>query len=154
MYQDFEQIMKVGSEKGVVRTPQFPGVLRSGKDTGKMIEFVRGLIKRQKRCRGFQFGVSSGSNDFTIELSGTARTFLGFSILFDDTELFANQPTSTTITINNEIIIQDVQPSFFSPDFMDDEYYFFPRPLSGTDTILLQADGVADIDMLVAVYYI
>jgi hypothetical protein len=153
--EDFAHVMSIGSKKGVVRTPQFPGVLTDTQDTGKLIEQVRALIKKQKRARGFLFGIQSGSgNLLNLELSGTARTFLGFSILFSPDEDFSAQPNSITLTINNEIIIQDVQPSFFSPDFMDDEYYYFPRPLSGSDVIQMTAEGNDDINMKIIVYYI
>jgi len=153
---EFKYIMNIGTKKGVVRTPQFPGVLKSfpGNETGKMIEAVRSFIKKQKRARGFQFGISTGVNKNTIELSGTARIFLGFSIFFSPDEDFGTLPDKVTFTINNEIVIQDVNPNFFTPDFMDDEYYSFPRPLSGTDTIELETEGNADVDLFLIVYYI
>lgn len=135
----------------VVKTPQFPGV-----KPGMTIEQVRAVIRRQKRARGFRFGVVAGggaANVFDIPLSGTARVFLGFSLLFDET-VPASVPLDITITINNEIVIDQVPPGFFNPAFMDDEYYFFPRPLSGQDTITLTVNGTAIIDLLLIAYYI
>lgn len=135
----------------IVRTPQFPGV-----KPNMTIEQVRAIIRRQKRSRGFRFGVVAGGNAanvFNIPLSGTARVFLGFAVLFDE-EVAASVPLDMTITINNEIVIDAVPPGFFNPAFMDDEYYFFPRPLSGQDTIVLQVNGTAALDFLVIVYYI
>lgn len=135
----------------VVRTPQFPGL--AGKDLS--IEQVRAIIRRQKRCRGFRFGLVAGINaDLNIQISGDARTFLGFSVLLDNQTAGAD-PTEMTLTINNEIVISQVDPQFFSPDFMDDEYYFFPRPLSGQDDIELSVtNDVGTVDFLLAVYYI
>ena len=135
----------------VVRTPQFPGV--AGADLS--IEQVRAIIRRQKKARGFRFGLVAGTNaDLDIQISGDARTFLGFSVLFANV-VGAAQATQMTVTINDEIVINQVPPDFFTPDFMDDEYYFFPRPLSGQDDIELSVNvDVGTMDFLLVVYYI
>jgi len=132
----------------VVKTPQFPGV-----NPGMSIEQVRSVIRKQVRAKGFLFGLSNGSNNEDIQLSGTARVFLGFSL--DQVDVAAaNAATQFTITINNEIVIDSVHPVFFSSAFMDDEYYFFPRPLSGQDTITIDIESPADENMQMIVYYI
>lgn len=135
----------------MVRTPQFPGV----QGAKLSIEQVRSVIRRQKRARGFRFGLVAGTNDgLQIPLSGTARTFLGFAVL-EENQVAGAVATSMTITINNEIVINQVPPPFFSPDFMDDEYYFFLRPLSGQDDILLDVTLSNDTeDFLLIAYYI
>jgi len=151
MIQDQELKILSGAKRdknGVVKTPQFMGVR-----PGMTIEQVRSVIRRQKRAKGFRFGIAAGSNEFDIQLSGTARVFLGFSLLFDEADPLI-VPDDINITINNEIVIDQVPPGFFNPAFMDDEYYFFPRPLSGQDTITLNVNGTGDIDLLVIVYYI
>lgn len=134
----------------VVKTPQFPGV-----NPGMSIEAVRKVIRNQKRVKGFRFDLSAGAdNSSDIDLSGTARLFLGFVVEplpdFDP----AAVPLDMTITINNEIVIQKVFPSFFSSSFMDDEYYFIPRPLSGQDVITTQFNAPSDFTLFMAVYYI
>ena len=135
----------------MVRTPQFPGL--AGEELS--IEQVRSIIRRQKRAKGFRFGLTAGTNDGPkIALSGTARTFLGFSIL-EANQVGGAAASQMTITINNEIVIAQVPPTFFSPDFMDDEYYFFLRPLSGQDEILLDVTLPSGTeDFLVIAYYI
>jgi len=135
----------------MIRTPQFPGV--TGKDLS--IAQVRSIIRRQKRAKGFTFNLVTGDNKaLKITLSGTARTFLGFSILLSN-DTGGAQATEMTITVNNEIVIQKVRPAFFSPDFMDDEYYFFLRPLSGQDDILLDVTvDTGTIDFSLIAYYI
>ncbi len=134
----------------IVRTPQFPGVA-----PGMDIEQVRQIIRNQKRSRGFAFALSIGANNsFDIQLSGTARVFLGFALSSLATEDPNLAPDQITITINNEIVIQEVLPRFFTDEFMDDEYYFFPRPLSGQDTITVQFNAIGGFTVQMIVYYI
>jgi len=133
-----------------VRTPQFPGV-----EPGMSIDQVRQVIRNQKRARGFRQALSAGaSNSFSIELTGTARVFLGFSITFEDGLAPASLPDSFSITINNEIVILNVFPQFFTQKFMDDEYYFIPRPLSGQDTIVVDWNAPDTSIAHLIVYYI
>jgi len=134
----------------VVRTPQFPGV-----NPGMDIEQVRQVIRNQKRTKGFSFDIEAGaSNNFDIALSGTARLFLGFSLAPAVGAIEANAPDQFTLVINNEIVIEQVFPEFFGADFMDDEYYFLPRPLSGQDTITATFNGVNSFTQKLIVYYI
>ena len=152
--------MQIGSKKGIVRTPQFPAILKSlpGQEMNEAIDQVRAFIKKQKRSKGFSFGISPGSNTNPVDISGTARIFLGFSLLMPpNDELpsgFASLPDSVTLTVNNEIIIESVHPNFFSQEFMDDEYYSFLRPLSGSDTVVMATQGVDALTMRMILYYI
>jgi len=124
-----QEFRHITGDKGVVRTPQFPG-----QQKGLSIEQVRDIIKNQKRTKGFGLTVGTGESSHDINLSGSARVFLGFSLILE-TATFLDQPESMQLVINEEIIISQTRPIFFTPDFMDDEYYYFPRPLSGTDDI-------------------
>lgn len=142
-------LMTPNDKKKNWRTPQFPG-----QQKGATIEQVRRLIKRQKRSKGFFLSIANGSSDFNMDLSGDARLFLGFALIMDDNDV-TTQPENMKFQINNDIIIQDVQPSFFSPDFMDDEYYYFPRPLSGTDEIkMFFQNSQAVQNIRVIIYYV
>jgi hypothetical protein len=144
-----EELKMVTGGRSNVRTPQFPG-----QQKGYSIEQVRSLIKKQKRAKGFNFSLETGSSDFNLDLSGTARIFLGFALLFDE-DVITNQPEQFDFIINNEIIIDQTQPSFFSPDFMDDEYYYFPRPLSGTDELTVKfSNSAGEQTVRMIVYYI
>ena len=118
------------------------------------IEKVRSWIKKQKRSKGYVHALSTGTTEFNLDISGSARIFLGFALLFSETAI-GSQPATFTLNINEEIIVNQVQPSFFSPDFMDDEYYFFPRPLSGTDVVDVTYNNPnADQTVFMIVYYI
>lgn len=135
--------------KGIVRTPQFPG-----QQKGLSIDAVRTFIKKQKRCKGFRFALTTSEQSFDISVSGSARLFLGFVFSFSPDTL-ADFPPFVNMTINNEVIIQDVNPNFFTARYMDDEYYFFPRPLSGSDDMKLTVQpSAAPINLDVGIYYI
>jgi len=62
--------------KGFVNTPQFPGLQK-----GATIGEVRKLIKKQVKTKGFNWSIANGFSSFNLELSGTARVFLGFSLM-------------------------------------------------------------------------
>jgi len=161
----FEYIMKLDkSGKQLVRTPQFPGIFGflPEPELARAIKVVREFIKRQKKVRGFKFGVESGPNKFTIELSGVAKIFLGWAILFEEPAggaapppfVSPGVPEQINLEINDEIVIQNIHAQFFGPDLQDDEYYSFPRPLSGTDVINARPIGTENINMYIAAYYI
>lgn len=132
---------------GNIDTPQFPGTR-----SGFSINAIRRLIKRQKRAKGYEFLLASGQTEtFNINISGTARIFLGFAVQRISDEL----AEELTMQINNEVIIETVDPQFFEAGFMDDEYYFFPRPLSGTDSFSITwRNGQDDAKYRMIIYYI
>lgn len=135
--------------KGIVNTPQFPG-----QQKGFSIEAVRTLIKKQKRTAGFRFLLETSSTQVPLAISGSARIFLGF-ILDLNPFTVTNFPPHMDLVINNEIVIDQTNPVFFTKQYMDDEYYFFPRPLSGQDNVILKFDAaIAETTLDVAVYYI
>jgi hypothetical protein len=106
-----------------------------GTQKGATIDEVRAVIKQQKRIKGFEFVLPTGASTFDLQISGTARIFLGFALLNVKPADPTATPENFTFTINNEVIIDKVKPFFFTNYLMDDEYYFIPRPLSGTDQI-------------------
>lgn len=134
---------------------QFPGQGGMFPAT-ESIEEIRQFIKNQKRLKGYNFNVSGGASSFPLDISGEARVLLGLSILalenFDDPNL---QPDTFTLTINNEIVINQTHPGFLSPLFMDEEYYQFLRPLSGQDDISVTFTNPNPAqNVSLAVYYI
>ena len=136
--------------KNPVGTPQFPGM-----QTGRDIEEVRALIKKLKRCKGYTFAVPSGQENFNLDLSGSARVLLGFALLPPEPDNIATMPEKITLTINEEIVIDQVHPDFFSGRYMDEEYYAIPRPVSGRDIINIAWDnsGLAQTWRMI-VYYL
>ena len=133
--------------KGLVNTPQFMGV-----DEG--IEAIRTFIRNQKRAKGFEFPIVSGSNpDLDINISGTARMLLGFSATQTESSP-GNVAKGVNLTINNEVILDNVNLDKFGPLFTDDEFYFYPRPLSGQYTWQFNIQGQVDNTVFWTVYYI
>jgi len=139
--------------------PQF-----MGQQLGKVsIEQVRGLIKRQKRIRGYAFNCPIGSSEFNLDLSGTARILLGIGFLgttgLSDSAQSWNafsQVDSVQFTVNNEIVIDQLNPNFLTPYFNNNEYYYIPRPLSGTDQLTMKFinTGIATELVNMVLYYI
>jgi len=130
--------------------PQFPG----GDFLGMDLKQIRQTIKTQKRAKGFSFALPVGTSNFNIDISGTAKVFLGFMFGADPTTPPVSQ--AFTLTINNEIIIQDGQTPAFSTMRNQGyhEYYFFPRPLTGTDQIELRFQSAGGGNELFDVWYL
>jgi hypothetical protein len=131
-----------------ISAPQFPGQ----QIKNLSIEDVRTLIKKQRRTKGFVFSVATGSTTFNLQLSGTARIMLGIAFLGAGGANFANI-TSCQFKVNNEIIIEATSPNFFTSLLTQNEYYDIPRPLSGTDEIILSFTNPGAVEVLNCVIY-
>jgi|688.fasta_scaffold23022_8 hypothetical protein len=124
-----------------LNAPQFPGQ----QVKGMSIDQIRTLIKKQRRIKGYSFTIPSGQSTQNIQLSGTARILLGIAMLPNFKAGVNTNPytvgfqniTEVTLKINNEIVIENLHPNFLSNFLNDDEYNYLPRPLSGTDQIIL-----------------
>lgn len=146
-------------EMNFINAPQFPG-----QQIGmKSIEDIRSIIKKQKRLRGYNFNCPVGSSEFNLDLSGTARILLG--IAFYGTSRSGDlsggfnqfiQITSTQFTVNNEIVIDQLNPNFLTQQFNNNEYYYIPRPLSGTDQLTMKFINTGAVTEVVnmVLYYI
>jgi hypothetical protein len=139
-----------------LNAPQFPGQ----QVKGMSIEQIRTLIKKQNRIKGYNFSVTTGTTNFNLQLSGTARILLGLALVPRTlTASIGNegftQITGVTLKVNNEIVIENLDPNFLTNFFNNDEYYYLPRPLSGTDeiTITFTNPGATEQASL-AIYYI
>lgn len=133
-----------------ISAPQFPGQ----QIKNLSIDDVRTLIKKQRRTKGYLFSVPTGSSTFNLQLSGTARILLGLAFLGASGGNFS-QITSVQFKVNNEIIIESTNPNFFTSLLTQNEYYDLPRPLSGTDEIILSfQNGGATEQLNCIIYYI
>jgi len=139
-----------------LNAPQFPGQ----QVKGMTIEQIRTLIKKQNRIKGYNFSVATGTTNYNLQLSGTARIMLGLSLIPRDpgttvaTRGFQHI-TGVTFKVNNEIIIENLDPNFLGNFFNTDEYYYLPRPLSGTDEITISyTNPGATENVSLAIYYI
>lgn len=146
-------------EMDYINSPQFMGQQLGGAS----IEKVRALIKRQKRLKGFSHNAPIGTSTLNIDLSGTARIFLGIALFGISKDATLNGTFGSFVnvndiqfTINNEIVLDQLSPNFLTPQFNNNEYYYIPRPLSGTDTITMNFNntGLATEVVKVVIYYI
>lgn len=136
-----------------LNAPQFPGQ----QVKGLTIDQIRTQVKKQNRIKGYNFSVTTGTTNFNIQLSGTARILLGL-VLMNRSLVPANGFVSIatiSLKVNNEIVIENVDPNFLTQFLMNDEYYYLPRPLSGTDeiTITFTNPGATE-NCNIAFYYI
>lgn len=140
-----------------LNAPQFPGM-----QTGKMksVDEVRDLIKKQRRVKGFTFSVPNGQSQQNLQISGTARILLGIQLLpvAPGTDTFIQgfqNITNFSFKVNNEIILESLNPTFATNYANDGEFLAIPRPLSGTDeiTISFTNSGVTEV-CAIAIYYI
>jgi len=151
----FEDITKMYGSQGL-NAPQFPGQ----QVKGMSIEQIRTLVKKQNRIKGYNFTAATGTTTFNLQLSGTARILLGLSLIprlaGSDVAITGFQSISgVTFKVNNEIIIENLDPNFIGNFFTNDEYYYLPRPLSGTDEISIQfTNPLAAEAVSLAIYYI
>lgn len=147
---------KLSDIKDGLNAPQFPGQ----QVKGLSIDQIRTIVKKQNRIKGYAYSVTTGTTNFNIQLSGTARILMGLCLVPRNpgnpiaTEGF-QRITSVTLKVNNEIVIETVDPNFLTNFFNTDEYYYLPRPLSGTDeiTITFTNPGATELANLV-IYYI
>jgi hypothetical protein len=151
----FEDISKMYGTQGL-NAPQFPGQQVKGLN----IENIRTLIKKQNRIKGFNFSVATGTQSFNLQLSGNARIMLGLSLIPREvgtpvaTRGFQHV-TGVTFKVNNEIIIENLDPNFLGNFFNTDEYYYLPRPLSGTDEITISFTNPGATELVsLAIYFI
>lgn len=139
-----------------LNAPQFPGQ----QVKGMSIEQIRTLIKKQNRIKGYNFSVTTGTTNFNLQLSGTARILLGLALVPRTlTASIGNDGfiniTGVTLKVNNEIVIENLDPNFLTNFFNNDEYYYLPRPLSGTDEITLTFTNPGATEQAsLAIYYI
>jgi len=139
-----------------LNAPQFPGQ----QVKGMSIEQIRTLIKKQNRIKGYNFSVTTGTTNFNLQLSGTARILLGLALVpRTATASIGNEGfiniTGVTLKVNNEIVIENLDPNFLTNFFNNDEYYYLPRPLSGTDEITLTFTNPGATEQAsLAIYYI
>lgn len=131
--------------------------LYPGKNMGMTLQQVQEFIRCQKRSRGYEFDLSVGDNpNLYVDLSGSADLLLGLAIAVRDDDYTSTLYNGTVdLQVNNDIVIESHPLRLLTYKFIEDEYYFFPRPLSGSDDIKLNIRNVTDAQILdVVMYYI
>lgn len=124
---------------------QFPG-----QQYGGTIDQVRNLIQHQKKIKGFGLNNAVGTNNHNLTLSGDARLLLGFALSSSaDNDII-------TLKVNNEFLLENIPASAISVQnkTLGDDYYIFPRPLSGQDEIVLTYISTGAVLRQFAMYYL
>ncbi len=70
-----QRMSRKANRGAVVNTPQFPGW-----QEGLSQAQVQAINKNQKRIKGFIITTATGETITNLELSGTAKLFLGFAL--------------------------------------------------------------------------
>jgi hypothetical protein len=117
---------------------------------------MRDAYSNGVRCKGFTVPIGIGTSAFSVDLSGMAKNFLGFGWYF-----FSGQPAGVTtaqLVINNDVVVDSTLIQHFQVNgaTSDRDYFPFPRPLNGQDTIVFnfnQGGSTASTGYLI-VYYI
>jgi hypothetical protein len=128
--------------------------------TGASISQVRDYIKQQRRVKGYTFNVTSGQTQQNLNLSGTARQLLGILLIpiNPGTDNFIQgfqEITEISFKVNNEIILESLNPTFLTNFANDNEFISIPRPLSGTDQITISFNNPGATETCaIALYYI
>ena len=96
---------------------------------------MRDAYSNGVRCKGFTVTIGAATSSFSVDLSGMAKNFLGFGWFFRTT------PTgivTTQLVINNDVVVDSalIQHFQIAGTTSDRDYYPFPRPLNGQDTII------------------
>jgi hypothetical protein len=107
------------------------------------------------RCKGFTVPIGIGTSAFSVDLSGMAKNFLGFGWYF-----FSGSPAGVTtcqLVINNDVVVDSTLIQHFQVNgaTSDRDYFPFPRPLNGQDTIVFnfnQGGSTASTGYLIAYY--
>ena len=151
----------LNEEMNLIGNPQF-----MGQQFGKVsVDQIRSLIKRQKRIKGYSHIAPVGNSQINLDLTGTARIFLGIAFFGAAKAALAPAIANWTVfteietlqlQINNEIVIDQLDPNFLTQQFNNNEYYYLPRPLSGTDEITVKFNntGANTEEIKIVVYYI
>ena len=117
---------------------------------------MRDAYSNGVRCKGFTVSIAAGTSSFSVDLSGMAKNFLGFSFFFLVTPPAAGA-VITQLVVNNDVVVDSTLIQHFqvAGTTSDRDYFPFPRPLNGQDTIIFNFtnSGVLATGYL-AVYYI
>jgi hypothetical protein len=107
------------------------------------------------RCKGFTVTINPATGSYSVDLSGMAKNFLGFAWFFPSaiSGIIIEQ-----LVINNDVVVDStlIQHHQVQNTTNDRDYYAFPRPLNGQDTIVFNfnSSAVAAQTAYLVVYYI
>jgi len=141
--------------QGKAQAPQFiPALAPARAAASDRAMAMREAYSNGVRCKGFKVSIVAGTSSFSVDLSGMARNFLGFGFVF------LTAPGGEVITqlvLNNDVVVDStlIQHLQVAGTTSDRDYYPFPRPLNGQDTIVFNfTNGGLLATAYLVVYYI
>ena len=120
---------------------------------------LQDVHNKGKKSFGQLIPMPSGRNEIRIPITGTARALLGFNISYCPKDLHGNNvdfspATQVSVTLNNDIIINNVALILLSPDNnQSNEFYKYVRPLTGSDQLILTTTNAANESFYIVFCY-
>jgi hypothetical protein len=146
--------MRNYSQKGAASQSLAPSLAPERMAAASRALGMREAYSNGVRCKGFKVTIVSGASNFTVDLSGMARNFLGFAYYFLTAPAGA---VTAQLVINNDVVVDStlIQHFLVNGATSDRDYYPFPRPLNGQDTIVFNFNNAgANADGYLVAYYI
>ena len=135
--------------------PQFvPALAPERQAASNRAMAMREAYSNGVRCKGFAVSIAAGTSSFSVDLSGMARNFLGFGFFFLAAPAGA---VITQLVINNDVVVDSTLIQHFqvAGATSDRDYFPFPRPLNGQDTIVFNFTNAGAVATgYLNVYYI
>lgn len=144
--------------KGIPTVPAVPSYTMTAQRAAasNRSNMMREAYSNAIRCKGFTVTINAnGTTSYTVDLSGMAKNFLGFAWYIP-----GNLPTTVIteqLVINNDVVVDStlIYHHLVQNNTSDRDYYAFPRPLNGQDTIVFNfTNGGAVQTAYLVVYYI
>lgn len=159
MILDLEQLIaKINPMKNGTGKSPIGMAFGAGTQMGFSIGELRDFIKLQKRCKGYDIQTTVNTTTYEkLVISGNAKILLGFNLSTKIADIANLSSHSATLTVNNETIFENINLQFLNPNYnwKEQEYFPFPRPLSGSDDVTLAIKSGASADLVfVELYYI
>ena len=144
--------------KGLPTAPAVPSFNMTAQRSAasNRVNMMREAYSNAIRCKGFAVTITAnGTSSYTVDLSGMAKNFLGFAWYIPGT--LPTQIITEQLVINNDVVVDStlIYHHLVQNNTSDRDYYAFPRPLNGQDTIVFNFTngGIVQTAYLV-VYYI
>jgi len=131
------------------------GVIFPGSQLGYDLGQMRDFVKVQKRSKGFAIQTAVGTIDFPLKISGDGNFFLGLNVASAVNSTMFNH--SFKLMFNEEQLFADCNGQYLCPALnpnKDMEFFPYPRPMSGSDTVILSITSLLAEKVFVNTYYI
>lgn len=110
---------------------------------------LRQWVKDQKKAVGFTVTTSAGTTVRTnLNIPQQGKFLLGFGF----SKTIPDGPVS--VLVNNEKFVDEIDGSFLDVAQINEEFYYYPRPLTGIDKLVLEITDAAARQVKFTAFYI